>query len=190
MIHESAVVAPDADLGQGLEIGPFAVIGHDGGGARTVLGPDGMIRSHAVIYRDVRIGSGFHAGHGALIRQGCRIGVDVSIGSHSVLEHDVTVGDGVRLHSRCFIPELTVLEAGAWIGPGVVVTNARYPARHTTKAQLEGVTVGVDAVVGGGAVLLPGVVVGRNATVGAGAVVTLDVAAGQTVVGNPARSVS
>ena len=126
-------------------------------------------------------------GHGVLIREDTVIGARVSIGSHSVLEHHVTVGDGVRIHSACFIPELTVLEDGAWIGPGVRITNARHPNRPDTKANLEGVTVARGAVVGAAAVLLPGIRVGENALVGAGAVVVRDVADGAVVVGNPAR---
>jgi acetyltransferase-like isoleucine patch superfamily enzyme len=85
----------------------------------------------------------------------------------------------------CFIPEHTVLEDGAWIGPGVRITNARYPNRPDTKANLEGVTIGRGAVVGAAAVLLPGVQVGEGAIIGAGAVVVRDVAPGAVVVGNP-----
>jgi acetyltransferase-like isoleucine patch superfamily enzyme len=122
-----------------------------------------------------------------LVREHTALGADVSIGSHCVVEHHVTMGDRVRLHSGCFVPEHSVLEAGAWLGPGVIVTNSRYPNRPGSKDELEGVVVQERAVVGAGVVLLPGVVVGRRAVVGAGAVVVADVPAGATVVGNPAR---
>ena len=82
-----------------------------------------------------------------------------------------------------------MLEAGErWLGPGVIVTNARYPNRADTKDNLTGVRFGPGATVGAGVVLLPGISIGAGALVGAGAVVVHDVAAGATIVGNPGRS--
>jgi acetyltransferase-like isoleucine patch superfamily enzyme len=170
-------VTSDTVLGADTTIGPLA------------LGDRAVIRSHVVLYRGTTIGSDAHIGHGALVREHCTIGDHVSIGSHSIVEHHVTIGDSARLHSNCFVPEHTVIEAGAWIGPGVVVTNARYPNRPDTKENLEGVRICSGAVVGAGAVLVPGITIGANALVGAGCVVTNDVSPGDVVVGNPERSI-
>jgi acetyltransferase-like isoleucine patch superfamily enzyme len=49
------------------------------------------------------------------------------------------------------------------------------------------VTIGDDAWIGIGAIVLKGVRIGRGARVAAGAVVTADVADGCSVAGNPAR---
>lgn len=190
VIHASAIVADDVVAPGGLAVGPFAVLGLDPEGTEPlVLGEGAVIRSHAVLYRGTTIGDGFHASHGALIREHSSLGHRVSIGTHSIVEHHVTIGDGVRLHSRCFVPEHSVLRAGCWLGPGVIVTNARYPNRPDTKDRLEGVEVGEGAVVGAGAILLPGVRIGAGALIGSGAVVVRDVADGATLVGNPARLV-
>ncbi len=186
-IHPSALIAPDAQLGDGVVVGAFCTIGLDGDAGPPAIGPGAVLRSHTVIYRGVFAGAGLMTGHGALVREGTVLGDRVSVGSHSVLEHHVTVGDGVRIHSSCFVPEFTVLEDGAWLGPGVRITNARYPNRPDTKANLEGVIVARGAAVGAGAVLLPGVRIGEGALVGAGAVVVCDVPDGAVVVGNPAR---
>ena len=78
------------------------------------------------------------------------------------------------------------LEDGCWIGPNVVLTNARYPQAPGTKVQLEGPTVCQGARVGANATLLPGVRIGERSLVGAGSVVTRDVPAGVIVAGVPA----
>jgi len=188
VVTAPVVVAPDAELGDACTIGAFCVLGVEPAELDPlVVGPGATIRSHTVIYRGTVIGSRFHAGHGALVREHTSIGDDVSVGSHTIVEHHVHLGDGVRLHGGCFVPEHSVLEAGAWLGPGVLVTNARYPNRPDTKDRLEGVHVGEAAAVGAGAVLLPGVRIGAGALVGAGAVVVRDVAPGATIVGNPGR---
>ena len=188
-VHGTAVICDDTILGDGAVVGPYCVLGCDGDSGPLEIGSSAMIRSHTVIYRGCQIGSGFQTGHGVLVREDTLIGDGVSVGSHTVIEHHVRLADGVRLHSGCFVPEHSVLEAGAWIGPGVIVTNARYPNRSDTKDNLEGVHIEQGAVVGAGAVLLPGVTIGAGALVGAGAVVVGDVAPDTTVVGNPARRV-
>lgn len=186
--HDVAVVAADSELGSSVSVGAFCVIGMDPPETPPLkIGNGAVIRSHSVLYRGTTIGSGFHAGHGVLVREFTVIGDNVSIGSHSVVEHHVSLGTGVRLHSGCFVPEHSVLEDGVWLGPGVIVTNARYPNRADTKDHLEGVHLGEGATIGAGVVLLPGVRIGAGALVGAGAVVVGDVLAGVTVAGNPAR---
>ncbi|HEX6868623.1 MAG TPA: acyltransferase, partial [Candidatus Limnocylindrales bacterium] len=134
-------------------------------------------------------GDRFQTGHGVLVREANTIGSDVSIGTHSIVEHHVELGDGVRIHSNAFIPEYSVVEAGAWIGPSVTFTNARYPLGRNAKASLQGPIIRRGAKIGANATLLPGVVIGRDALVGAGSVVVSDVPDGAVVVGNPARVV-
>ncbi len=189
MNHSSALVADDVVVGEDVTFGPFTVVGLDGG---ALAAPDfagsAIVRSHAVIYRGSSFGDKLHIGHGALVREQCRFGANVSVGSHTIVEHQVELGDGVRLHSRCFVPEFSVLEAGVWLGPGVTVTNAKFPNRPDTKDNLAGVTLRAGATVGAAAVLLPGIEIGAGALIGAGAVVTKDVPAGAVIVGNPGRA--
>jgi acetyltransferase-like isoleucine patch superfamily enzyme len=100
------------------------------------------------------------------------------------------LGDRVRLHSNVFVPEYSVLEHDCWIGPNVVVTNARYPQSPSAKTELKGAHVEPFARIGANTTLLPGVRIGRGALVGAGSVVVRDVAPGAVVAGNPARVIN
>jgi acetyltransferase-like isoleucine patch superfamily enzyme len=89
-----------------------------------------------------------------------------------------------------FVPEFSVLEEGCWLGPNVVLTNAKYPRSIRVKEQLVGPHIEQGAKIGANATLLPGVRIRRHALVGAGAVVTRDVPEGAVVVGNPARVIN
>ncbi len=177
-------------LGVGAEIGAWVLLGEGAReGSVLEIGARARIRSHCVIYTDNQIGDDFQAGHGVLVRESNRIGHRVSVGSHSVVEHHVTIGDGVRLHTNVFVPEFSILDEDCWLGPGVILTNARYPTSPTAKQELAGPRIGARARIGAGAILLPGVSIGEDALIGAGAVITENVPAGTVVVGNPARAI-
>ncbi|MCC7003014.1 MAG: hypothetical protein IT357_12730 [Gemmatimonadaceae bacterium] len=190
-MSESPVRRGRVELGPDAEIGPWVLLGEgardDADAVPLVIGARARIRSHSVIYTANRIGDDFQTGHGVLVREENRIGHRVSIGSHSVVEHHVTLADGVRLHTNVFVPEFSVLEEGCWLGPGVILTNARYPTSANAKRALQGPRIGARARLGAGVMVLPGVTIGADALVGAGAVVTKDVPPGTVVAGNPAR---
>jgi acetyltransferase-like isoleucine patch superfamily enzyme len=188
----TSVVHKNVALGQGTVVEDFCIIGAAPRGSKdgelsTMIGDGATIRSHTVIYAGNVIGKKFQTGNKVNIRESNKIGDNVSVGTLSVIEHHVRIGDNVRIHSQAFIPEYSVLEDGCWIGPNVVLTNAKYPLSPDVKNQLAGAVIGTGAKVGANATVLPGVLVGENALVGAGAVVVEDVPPGAVVAGNPAR---
>jgi acetyltransferase-like isoleucine patch superfamily enzyme len=189
---DTAIIYPGVVWGGTYTLGPFVIVGqvprgHQPGELATRIGAGAYINSHTVIYAGNIIGTNLRVGHGVLIREQNEIGDDVSIGSGSNVEHHVRIGNRVRLHSNVFVPELSVLEDDCWLGPNVVVTNARYPATPTTKEALVGAYIEKRAKIGANTTILPGVRIGTDALVGAGAVVTVDVPSGAVVAGNPAR---
>ena len=179
-------------LGANATIEDFCIIGTlprgaEPGSLPTTIGDEAVIRSHSVIYAGNIIGRNFQTGNKVNIRESNRIGDDVSIGTLSVIEHHVEIGNHVRIHTQVFVPEFSVLEDGCWLGPHVVLTNARYPLSPDAKKTLQGPVIKRGAKIGANCTLLPGVVIGENALVGAGTVVVRDVPAGAVVVGNPGR---
>ena len=179
-------------LGDGIVIEDFCIVGtpprgYAEGELSTSIGTGAFIRSHTVIYAGNKIGKNLQTGNKVNIRELNEIGDDVSIGTLSVIEHHVTIGNGVRIHSQVFIPEYSVLEDGSWLGPNVVLTNAKYPLSPDAKKNLKGPTIRKGAKIGANSTILPGIVIGENALVGAGSVVAQDVPPNAVVAGNPAR---
>jgi acetyltransferase-like isoleucine patch superfamily enzyme len=99
----------------------------------------------------------------------------------------VQIGHRVRIHTQVFVPEFSVLEDDCWLGPHVVLTNAKYPLSPDAKKTLQGPRICRGAKIGANVTILPGRVVGQNALVGAGSVVTEDIPDNAVAVGNPAR---
>jgi acetyltransferase-like isoleucine patch superfamily enzyme len=188
-----SVVADGVSLGEDVTVEEFCIVGRhagrtsDGQPGPTTIGPKSTLRSHTVVYAGTTIGARFQSGHHALIREANTIGDDVSIGSLSVVEHHVTIGDKVRIHSQNFVPEYTVLEEGAWIGPRVTITNHPFPECPEPEGCMVGVHIGRYARVGANVALLPGIHIGARALIAAGAVVTKDVPAGAVIVGHPGQ---
>jgi acetyltransferase-like isoleucine patch superfamily enzyme len=191
----TSIVYANVALGEGTVVEDFCIVGAAPRGAKegelpTTIGDGSVIRSHTVIYAGNTIGRNFQTGNKVNIRETNTIGDNVSVGTLSVIEHHVSIADNVRIHTQVFVPEYSILEAGCWLGPNVVLTNAKYPLSPGVKDSLAGVVIRKGAKIGANATLLPGVVIGENALVGAGAVVVRDVPAGAVVVGNPARVIS
>ena len=174
------------------EVGDFCLVGvvprgHEEGDLVTRFGAGALIRSHTVIYAGNVIGRNFQTGHGVSVREENEIGDDVSIGTHSIVEHHVKIASRVRIHSCVFVPEYSVLEEGCWLGPNVVLTNAKYPLSRDVKKSLKGPWIKAGAKIGANSTILPGVTIGRGALVGAGSVVAKDVPDDTIVAGVPAR---
>ncbi|NKX54801.1 sugar O-acetyltransferase [Arthrobacter mobilis] len=110
-------------------------------------------------------------------------GKNISIGARTFINFNfvaldvvpITIGDDVQ------------------IGPNVQLLTPTHPLdARQRRDKLEAgkpITIGDNAWLGGGVVVLPGVTIGENTVVGAGAVVTKDLPANVVALGNPAKVV-
>jgi acetyltransferase-like isoleucine patch superfamily enzyme len=174
-------------VGQEAEIDENVILGYPSGrlqrGGPVVLGNQARIRSGSVVYQAVTIGNHFETGHNVVVREENQIGDSVSIWTNTVIDYGCRIGNRVKIHSNVYVAQYTVIEDDAFIAPGVIFANDKYPVSD----RLEGPVVKRGARVGVNVTLLPGVVIGEEALVGAGSVVTKDVPDRAVVVGNPAR---
>src|SRR5690349_17704027 len=61
-IHSTAIVSKDAQLGSGVEVGPFAIIG-DG----CVIGDDCLLAARTTLERNVILASNVRVGSGSIL---------------------------------------------------------------------------------------------------------------------------
>lgn len=182
----SVELGVDADIDDGVKLGY-----HSGRPVPEALsiGRQARLRSGTVIYCGSHIGDRLQTGHNVIIREECRIGDDVSVWSNSIVDYGCVVGDGAKIHSNCYVAQLSVIEAHAFLAPGVTLANDLYPGDAASAAAMRGPVIGAGAQVGVNVTVLPYVRIGAGALVGAGAVVTRDVPPGMVAYGNPAAVV-
>jgi maltose O-acetyltransferase len=108
---------------------------------------------------------------------------------------NISIGSGVFLNFNCTILDVVTVTIGdkTQIGPNVQILTADHPRDPADRSKgLEfgrPIHIGINVWIGGGAIILPGVSIGNDAIIGAGAVVVRDVPHGDVVAGNPARPV-
>jgi UDP-N-acetylglucosamine acyltransferase len=124
-IHPTAIVDPNAKIGQAVEIGPFSIIG-----PRVTIGEETIVQSHVVIEGEVAIGRGNSIAHGAIIGA---LPQDVSfsperktkveIGDDNIIREYCTIHRGSPDGSATKIGNNNFLMAGAHVGHNCVIGN-------------------------------------------------------------------
>ncbi len=151
-------------------------------------------RAQQLIAPDVKLGRDVRI-LGFVNLYGCEIGDETKIGSFVEIQKGAKIGARCKISSHTFICEGVTIEDGVFVGHGVIFINDRYPRAIKTNGALkteadwdcQTTLVKRGAAIGSGVTLLGGITVGENATVGAGSVVVADVPPHGTVAGNPAR---
>lgn len=106
---------------------------------------------------------------------------------------NIAVGERFYANAGCVFLDCAPVTIGdrVQLGPQVQLLAVSHPLDRAQRAAGleygEPISIGDDAWLGGGAIVLPGVTIGEGAVVGAGSVVTRDVEPETIVAGNPAR---
>lgn len=187
MIDEQAIVSPEADIGAGVEVGPYAVVG-----PQVSIGPGSTIGPHAVIKGPTTIGRDNR------IYQFASVGDDPQDKKYAGEPTRLEIGNGNTIREFCTINRGTVQDRGVttigddnWImayvhvahdceiGDGTVLANCVTLAGH--------VSVGDFAVLGGFSGVHQFCRIGSHCLLGMFSGVTRDVPNYVTVSGHPAE---
>ena len=133
------------------------------------------------------IGEGTKVWQFSVILKNAKIGSNCNICAHTLIEGDVIIGDNVTVKSGVFIWDGTRIEDNVFIGPSATLTNDLMPRSKQYPDLFSGITLKSGCSIGANATLLPGITVGKEAMVGAGSVVVKNVPDYAVVVGNPAK---
>ena len=186
-VHPTALVEPGAQLGEGVEIGPFCTVGPE-----AVLDDGVRLISHAVVDGRTRLGRGCvlypfasvglapqdlkYRGEPTL----CEVGPGTQVREHCTIHRGTVTGGGVtRVGADCLLMAVVHVAHDCVIGDGVVIANNVVMGGH--------VSIGQGAVIGGAAALHQFVRIGRGAMVGGVSGVEADVIPFGRVLGNRAR---
>jgi len=163
MLHPTAVIHPDAELGSDVTIGPYAVIE-----GPAIIGDGCEIQAHAVIGAHVEMGKDNLIGYGAIIggdpqdfafqpevSSSVRIGNGNKIREYSTIHRGTTDGTATVVGDGCFLMAGAHLAHNVVLGNHVIIANNALLGGH--------VQVGERVFIGGGCVFHQFIRVGRLA---------------------------
>ena len=106
---------------------------------------------------------------------------------------NIHVGDNFLANYNVVILDMATVTIGnnVWIGPGTGIFAVAHPieaaGRYDGLGIAKLITIGNCVWIGGNSTILMGVTIGDNAVIGGGSVVTHDIPPNAVAVGNPAR---
>lgn len=185
-VHPTAVIAPDAQLGDGVVIGPFAIIG-DG----CVVGDECVIGARATLERNVILDAHVKVGSGTILggdpqdlkykgeRTFVEIGEGTTIREYTTINRGTAQSHKTSVGRNCFIMSYVHLAHDCHIGDGVILGNVVQLAGH--------VTIDERAIISGQTAVHQFVQIGRFSFTGGCSRVAKDVPPYVKANGNPIK---
>jgi len=173
-IHPTAIVNPDAKVGDNLIVGPYAIIEAD-----VEIGNDCEIGPHAVLYSGARLGNRIKIFQGASVSnlpQDLKFGGEPTqfyIGDDTVIREFATLHRGTKetgksqVGKNCLIMAYAHIPHDCVIGDNCILANAVQIAGHTH--------FGDWVIIGGGTVVHQFCIAGEHAMIGGGLRIIQDV---------------
>jgi UDP-N-acetylglucosamine acyltransferase len=138
-IHPTAIVSAEAQLGDGVEVGAFAMIGpHCVVGDGCVLAPRATLERSVTLGRNVKVGSGSILGGDPQDLKYKGEPTTVEIGDDTVIREFATINRGTTQSMKttvgrsCFIMTYVHLAHDCHVGDNVIISNGSQFAGHIT----------------------------------------------------------
>lgn len=185
-IHPTAIVHPDAELGEGVEIGPYSIVaGTVKIDDRTTVGPRVTIEGHTTIGEDCEIFTGAVIGSVTQDKKYDGGTSFLKIGNRNKIREYVTINPGTKEGTETIIGDDALLMAYAHVAHDCVIKNFAILANQATLAGH--VIVEERAIIGGLSAVHQFVRIGTLAIVGGCSKVVQDVPSFMMADGHPAK---
>jgi len=186
-IHPTAIVHPDAVLGEGVEVGPWALIaGTVKIGARTKVGPRVTIEGHTTIGEDNEIFTGAVFGSLTQDRKADGGVSYLRIGHRNTIREYATLNPGTLNGTETVVGNENLLMAYAHVAHDCIIHNSCTLANNATLAGH--VIVEDKAIIGGLSAVHQFVRIGSLSITGGCSKVVQDIPPFMMVDGHPARA--
>lgn len=185
-VHSTALVDASAQLGDGVQVGAFAIIGPN-----CKIGDGSIISARASLERNVTLGANVQIGVGTVLGgdpQDLKFKGEetfVEIGENTVIREYSTINRGTSQSFRttvgknCFLMSYVHLAHDCHVGDGVIISNGTQLAGH--------VTVDEKAILSGLVAVHQFATIGRFSFIGGCSRVAKDVPPYVKAVGNPIK---
>ena len=187
MIHPTAIVSPEARLGENVRVGPYCVVG-----ANVELGDDCVLHSHVVLEKNARFGRGNEffpfAAIGGQTQDLKYIGEPtfLEVGDHNVFRENTTVHRGTheslptRIGSHNLLLCYSHVAHDCQLGDHIILSNSVGIAGH--------IVIEDHAIVSGLAAAHQFCRIGKHSIIGGLSKIVQDVPPFMIVDGNPAST--
>jgi UDP-N-acetylglucosamine acyltransferase len=185
-IHSTAIISRDAQLGDAVEVGPFAIIGEG-----CVIGDECLIGARTTLERNVILAANVRVGSGTILggdpqdlkykgeHTTVEIGEGTTIREYSTINRGTSQSFKTTVGKQCFIMSYVHLAHDCHIGDGVILGNTVQLAGH--------VTIDDRAIVSGQSAVHQFVQIGRYSFTGGCSRVSKDIPPYVKANGNPIR---